>query len=76
MVRYHIRVKTGDNNKTHMYWFIHKDHATMTNDEMDEQFDKAVKELNRVYQTYGRFATTTGVVRLFNSFGFEQTISN
>ena len=34
-------------------------------------FNEAVKELNRVYKTYGRFATTTGVIRLFESFGFE-----
>lgn len=33
-----------------------------------------LKELNRVYTTYGRFATSAGVLKLFDSFGFELSI--
>ena len=40
---------------------------------MDDAFNDAVTELNRVYKNYGRFATQTGVTRLFESFGFERT---
>lgn len=76
MIRYHIRINTGDNNKTHTYYFVHKNHDTLTNDEQNKLFDMAVKEINKIYKTYGRFATTKGVVNLFESFGFEQTISN
>lgn len=71
MVRYNIRVNNGDDNITVKYEFVHKDYATMTNEEQDKTFNEAVKELDRIYKNYGRFATTTGVVRLFNSFGFE-----
>lgn len=71
MVRYNIRVNSGDDDVTIKYEFVHKDYANLSAEEQDKAFDKAVKELDRIYKTYGRFATTAGVVRLFNSFGFE-----
>ncbi len=74
MIRYHINVNTGDADVTRTYYFVHEDHATITDEESDRLFDQAVKELNRVYKTYGRFATSVGVTRLFKSFGFDQTI--
>lgn len=46
----------------------------LSDKEQNEAFNKAVKELNRVYTTYGRFATTAGVLKLFDSFGFELSI--
>ncbi len=73
MVRYHIRVNTGDKDKTHMYYFVHESWQTVSEDYTDKAFDVAVSELNRIYKTYGRFATQTGVIRLFKSFGFMQT---
>lgn len=75
MVRFHIRVNTGDNDTTNTYYFIHKNYATVSNDEQYKAFDSAVKELDRIYKNYGRFATSTGVINLFKDFGFEQTIS-
>lgn len=54
--------------------FVHKFWNSLSNEEQDKAFDKAVKELNRVYSTYGRFATSTGIIRLFDSFGFELSI--
>jgi hypothetical protein len=73
MIRYHIRVNTGDGDVTHTYYFAHKDWKTISAKDSDKAFDDAVQELNRVYKTYGRFATSVGVVRLFESFGFERT---
>ena len=37
----------------------------------EKAFDLAVKELNFIYSTYGRFATKIGITRLSNHFGFE-----
>lgn len=61
MIRYSIRVNHGDA-------------MSLTDEEQDKAFDKAVKELNRIYKKYGRFATEAGVISLFDSFGFERTI--
>lgn len=74
MVRYNIRVNYGDADITKKFEFMHKSWNSLSNEEQDKAFDKAVKELNRVYSTYGRFATSTGIIRLFDSFGFELSI--
>ena len=74
MIRYNIRVNYGDANITKKFEFVHKSWNTLSDKEQNEAFDKAIKELNRVYTTYGRFATTTGVLKLFDSFGFELSI--
>ena len=74
MTRYRIRVNHGDADTTVTYDFVHKDHAVLTKEEQDQAFDQAIKELNRIYKSYGRFATTTGVIRLFASYGFELSI--
>lgn len=74
MVRYNIRINTGDNNVTTKYYFIHKDWKHLTTEEQDAAFNKAVEELERIYKNYGRFATNVGVERLFRSFGFERTV--
>lgn len=71
MIRYHIRVNYGDSDTTQLFEFVHKDYATLTIEKQNKDFDKAVKELNRIYSSYGRFATTTGILKLFDSFGFE-----
>lgn len=73
MVKYHIRVNHGDDDKTVQYHFVHKDWATISQEDSDVAFNDAVTELNRIYKTYGRFATQVGVLRLFDSFGFERT---
>lgn len=74
LIRYSIRVNHGDADITVKYYFVHRDFASLTDEEQDKAFDKAVKELNRIYKTYGRFATEAGVMSLFDSFGFERTI--
>ena len=76
MTRYHINVKTGDDNVTNTYYFVHKQWADISPEESDKAFDNAVHELDYIYKTYGRFATSVGVIRLFDKFGFENTISN
>ena len=72
--RYNIRVKYGDEDKLIMLYFVHKEYQNLSISEQDLAFDAAVKELNHIYKTYGRFATLTGVTRLFNTFGFDRTI--
>ena len=74
MLRFHIRVNTGDKNITTMYWFVHKEWATTSEEDQASQWNDAVQELNHIYQDYGRFATSVGVTKLFDKFGFERTI--
>lgn len=74
MMMFHIRINTGDRDITRVYHFVHKDWEHATEDEQKEAFDKAVKEINHIYQNYGRFATSAAVVSLFDKFGFERTI--
>jgi len=71
---FHIRVNTGDKDTTKMYWFVHKDHDTMSVEEQAEQWDAAVKELNHIYKDYGRFATSAAVYSFFKYHGFEFTV--
>ena len=72
MIRYNIRINTGDNNHTDTYYFCHQD-PNISQEESDKQFDRAVKELDHIYKDYGRFATSVGVTKLFEKFGFERT---
>ena len=65
MVRYRIRVNTGDADTTNTFHFVHKDWQNVTAEESDKAFDEAVRKLDRIYKDYGRFATKTGVARLF-----------
>lgn len=74
MNRYFINVNNGDANITKQYCFVHHDWDSMSVEDQDAAFDKAVKELNHIYKDYGRFATTIGVIRLFESFGFELSL--
>ena len=76
MIKYHIRVNNGDDNKTVQYHFVHEDWMNISQQDSDIAFDKAVKELDHIYQTYGRFATEVGVARLFKSFGFDRVIKD
>lgn len=75
MRRYNIRINYGDNDATSKFYFVHKDWQTISNEDSDKAFDKAVKELDHIYKDYGRFATTTGIAKLFAKFGFEPTTS-
>lgn len=76
MIRYHIRVNVGNENKTIQYHFFHKNWSVISQSESDAAFNDAVTELNRIYKNYGRFATQTGVTKLFESFGFERTVED
>ena len=73
VVRYSIRVNVGDDDRTVRFQFAHKDFMNLNEEQQNEQFDKAVKELDHIYKDYGRFATTKGVCNLFESFGFIQS---
>lgn len=68
-----IRINIGTENKTVVFYFVHKDKFKLSEQEQVQAFDKAVKELDHIYSDYGRFATETGVIKLFGSFGFERT---
>ena len=74
MNRYFINVNNGDANITKQYCFVHRDWDSISVEDQDAAFDKAVKELNHIYKDYGRFATTIGVTRLFESFEFELSL--
>ena len=74
MLMFHIRISTGDKNLVRQYHFVHKQYKTLSEDEQKADFDKAVKEINHIYKDYGRFATSVGVIKLFDKFGFERTI--
>lgn len=74
MIRFHIRVNNGDNNTTKMYWFVHKDWETKSEEEQTKDWQAAIDELNHIYKDYGRFATSVGVTKLFDKFGFERTL--
>ncbi|MBQ8218257.1 MAG: hypothetical protein IJZ79_03035 [Bacilli bacterium] len=74
MLRYNIRVNYGNNNLTKKFYFVHKDWETMSAEDQDKAFNDAVTELNRIYKDYGRFATQIGIVRLFEKYGFDETI--
>lgn len=71
MIRYFIRVNHGDADTTVKYSFVHENWQSLSKDEQDAAFNNAVVELDRIYKTYGRFATQVGVLRLFKSFGFD-----
>lgn len=74
MIRYSININYGDNNNTKKFYFVHKEWNNISKEEQDKEFHKAVTELNRIYQNYGRFATQVGIIKFFNSFRFEHTI--
>lgn len=74
MIMFHIRISTGDKDLTRVYHFVHKQCQELSEDEQKKAFNDAVQEINHIYQDYGRFATSVGVVRLFDKFGFERTI--
>ena len=44
--------------------------ATDKDETAEEEFDKAVKEINRIYHETGRFATKEEVVKHFAKYGF------
>ena len=71
---YHrINIAYGDEKIVKTFYFIPKD-TSWTIEKRIEEFDKAVKELDYIYESFGRFATTTGVCNLFKKYGFERTI--
>ena len=75
MKRFYIKVNNGDNDVTVKYEFVHKDWQTLSEDEQSKQWDIAVKALDHLYKTCGRFATQVGVSKFFEQYGFERTIS-
>lgn len=74
MIRYNIRVNYGNQDITKKFYFVHKDYQTLSSEEQDKAFHAAVTELNRIYKDYGRFATQVGITKLFEKFGFIETI--
>lgn len=63
MKGFHIRIMFG--NQLQMFSF-----ATDKDDTAEEEFDKAVKEINRIYHETGRFATKEEVMKHFAKYGF------
>ena len=74
MLMFQIKISTGDADKVRVYHFSHKQCDTVSIEQQKDDFDTAVKEINHIYKDYGRFATSVGVLRLFDKFGFERTV--
>jgi hypothetical protein len=70
---FNIRVAYGSDRTVRQFHFVAKD-QTLDHEVQIGNFDAAVKELNRIYEDYGRFATIKGVCALFRKFGFEEYI--
>lgn len=72
---FNIRVAYGSDEDriVRQFHFVAKD-PTLDNEVQIGNFDAAVKELNRIYEDYGRFGTIKGVRALFRKFGFEEYI--
>lgn len=64
-----INISYGSSVCTELFSFCPAD-ASWSAEKVDIEFDKAVKELNRVY-AFGRLATKDGVNALFRTFGFN-----
>lgn len=64
MKGYTIRIMYG--NKIQKFNF-----ATDNDETADENFDKAVKEINKIYKQYGRFTTKDEVISHFAKYGFH-----
>lgn len=63
MKGFHIRVMFGNQLQTFSF-------ATDEDRTAEEEFDKAVKEINRIYHDTGRFTTKEEVVKHFAKYGF------
>ena len=63
MKGFHIRVMFGNQLQTFSF-------ATDEDKTAEEEFDKAVKEINRIYHDTGRFTTKEEVVKHFAKYGF------
>lgn len=74
MVRYNIRINIGNEDRTVKFYFVHKNWQKLTEDEQQNDWQKALDELNHIYKDYGRFATEAAVTSLFNKFKFERTV--
>ena len=75
MIRFHINVNNGDDDVTIRYEFVHKEWQTLSEEDQYKQWDIAVKAIDHLYKTCGRFATQVGVSKFFEQYGFERTIS-
>lgn len=65
-----INIVYGTEKFLRKFYFVASDHSRSV-EKQAEEFNTAVKELDFIYTTYGRFATTYGVCALFRKFGFE-----
>ena len=68
---YHIRITyggTGDDATTERFTFYSE------KDTHEEDFDAAVKEINRLYKENGHFGKRSDVVNHFAKYGFSQTV--
>lgn len=63
MKGFHIRIAFGQRIQQFNF-------ATDNDDIAETEFDKAVKELNSIYKTNGKFSTEEEVVNHFSKYGF------
>ena len=67
---FHIRITYGkDENTTTERFTFYSD-----SENRDDEFDKAVKQINKLYKESGHFKTRNEVLNHFKSYGFDLTI--
>lgn len=64
-VHYKIRIMYGNTIKQFVF-------DSLDDKDKDERFDEAVKEINRIYKTSGKFKTYGEVKRHFAGYGFYE----
>lgn len=65
MKGFYIRIMFG--NQLQSFGF-----ATDNDETAEEDFDKAVKEINKIYHDTGRFSTKEEVIAHFAKYGFHR----
>lgn len=69
--RYCVYVSVGEPPHDVRLIFKHISCGEMFSYETDAVFEFAAKELEKIYTKYGRFASESAVINLFESYGFE-----
>ena len=69
--RYCVSVSVGSSSYNTVLTFKHISCDGMFSYETDAVFEFAMKELEKIYTKYGRFAEESAVIHLFESYGFE-----
>lgn len=76
-IKFHINIALGDRNYIRRFYFVYGYpdlNLNVSEEEITDKFDSAVKELNYIYKSFGRFVEAEAVVKLFKKYGFIETV--